>query len=178
MASFDIAIALVLRHEGGFADHPADKGSATNFGISTPIYSKWLGRPATPLEVKNMTLNTAKIIYRAWYWNAIQGDTIKDQDVASAFMDMAVLRGVAAASKTMQKALGLAQDGIIGPKSMAAINAVHPPILLLAFMRECTKALVNIAVMNPTQLVFVNNWVARAHEITYTVSSWLLRSAA
>lgn len=164
MANFDDAMTVVLRHEGGMAVNTDDNGGPTNYGISTPTYSLYIGRPATLDDIVNMPLTVAKKIY-AQYWLAVKGDGITSQDVANVFMDMAVLRGLQAASKSIQKVLGLKQDGVIGPASLAAINAANPGALMYGFQRECVSAFCRIVYANPTQLKFLSNWTSRVLEL-------------
>lgn len=167
MALFDIALALVLKHEGGFANVAADRGGATNFGISTPTYSRYLGRPATVADIKAMPMKAVETIYRQDYWLKVRGDDINQQATASYLMDMAVLMGPASAIRLMQTAVGgLTADGIIGPKSIARLNAIDPVVFALVFSKACVSAFVAITTANPTQLVFLPGWVKRAHEMT------------
>ena len=161
MADFEIAVAIVLEHEGAFANNKNDNGGPTNWGISTPVYSAFLGRPATLADVQAMPIEVARKIYKRNYWNVTKAEAILSQDVANLFMDMSVLRGVVAASKSMQTALGLKSDGIIGNVSLAAINAQSPAALMLDFQRECVLAFCRIAKANPTQLEFLSNWCGR-----------------
>lgn len=165
MADFEIAAAVVKIHEGGFANNENDSGGATNWGISTPVYSAWLGRPATVDDVRMMPYSVAKKIYAQNYWAVIKGDSITSQDLATVFMDLSVLRGVNAATKAMQKVLGLKQDGIIGPVSMAAINATSVGMLMYGFQRECVAAFCRIVQAKPSQVEFLSNWTSRVLEL-------------
>lgn len=83
MASFEIAIALVLRHEGGYtAGLPNDPGGETNYGISKRAYPQ--------LDIKNLTVAGAKEIYRRDYWHF---DAVEAQDLANCALDCAVNQG-------------------------------------------------------------------------------------
>jgi len=166
VADFKAALAYVLENEGNFVANPSDRGGPTNYGISTPTLTKYLGRAATVDDIKNISMATVESIYRQSYWNAIKGDAIKEQSTATYLFDMAVLMGPPSAARLAQAALGLKADGIIGPLSLAKFNATAPSVFALVFSKACIRALVAIAVANPSQLVFLSNWVRRADEMT------------
>lgn len=166
MADFNAALAYILENEGGFVNNPADRGGPTNYGISTPTLTKYLNRKTTVDDVKNISMGTVAAIYRQSYWNAIKGDSIKEQSTATYLLDMAVLMGAVSAAKLAQASLGLKADGVIGPLSLAKLNATAPAVFALVFSKACVRALVNIVVANPTQLEFLSNWVRRADEMT------------
>lgn len=162
MATFELAVDKILLHEGGYVSNVFDAGGPTNRGITLATYSAWLKRTATVDEVKAMPLSVAKEIYRVSYWGVIQGDTINSEAVASALMDMAVLRGVVAATKTMQSCVGVVADGLMGPKTIAAINAAAPGPLLITYFAASQRALAALVVAKPTQVIFLSNWMGRA----------------
>jgi lysozyme family protein len=94
--NFDRAFALTLRHEGGWSDHPKDPGGATNLGVTIGTLSAWLGRPATKAEVRALTPDTVKPIYRRNYWDAIGADRM-EPGFDFACYDLAVNSGPARA---------------------------------------------------------------------------------
>ena len=67
-SNFERALACVLRHEGGYGDHPADPGGATNFGVTRATLAHHRGRPVTKAEVRALTRAEAAGIYRQRYW--------------------------------------------------------------------------------------------------------------
>ena len=165
MASFENALSVVLEHERGFSNHPQDAGGPTNWGITLATFSAYLKRTATLEEVQAMPLEMAKQIYRVSYWGVIQGDSIRSDALATNFFDMAVLRGVVAATKTMQGCVGVTTDGYMGPKTLAAINAANPSDLILSYYLASQAALVNLVVIKPTNLVFLNGWMKRVGDM-------------
>lgn len=173
MASFDTAVNLVLKHEGGFVDNPLDPGGPTNMGVTQNVYSAWLGRPATAADVKAMPVSDAKAIYAQRYWKLVGGDNIIDQDLANWVFDMSVLRGVQAASKAVQTVLGVVVDGAIGPKTIAALNAYDADAFLLRFYKLCVTAFVGIVSQKTNQLVFLPQWLKRAGEMLDVIASGL-----
>ncbi|MGX9981117.1 glycoside hydrolase family 108 protein [Methylobacterium fujisawaense] len=121
-ANFERALALVLVHEGGYVDHPADPGGATNLGITIGTLSGWLGRPATKAEVRALTKATVAPIYRKNYWDAVRGDELP-AGVDYCVFDFAVNSGKGRALPSLQRAIGVADDGKIGPITLAAARA-------------------------------------------------------
>ena len=115
MTSFDFCVEVILEHEGGYVNDPNDPGGETIYGISRRSHPEaW--RDGTP------TREQAKEIYLAHYWNPIKGDKLSPP-VALCVFDAAVNQGVGWASKALQRAAGVAEDGIIGPATIKAANA-------------------------------------------------------
>ena len=121
-ANFERALALVLVHEGGYVDHPADPGGATNLGVTIGTLSDWLGRPATKAEVKALTKAAVAPIYRRNYLNAVRGDELPP-GVDYCVFDFAVNSGKGRAIPSLQRALSVADDGKLGPLTLAAASS-------------------------------------------------------
>lgn len=114
---FDRAFSVVVGQEGGLVKDPNDPGGETNFGISKRAYPK--------VDIENLTLDQAKDIYRRDYWAPIKGDFLPSPLGLFVF-DAAVNQGVDAAIKMLQRALGCAQDGIIGAETVKRAQAATP----------------------------------------------------
>lgn len=109
--NFDVAIAPLLKNEGGISDHPLDKGGLTKFGISHRSYPD--------LNIAAITIDQAKYLYKRDFWDSMQLDKF-ELVVAFEMFDCAVNCGVGTAKRLLQRALGVAEDGIIGPVTMDA----------------------------------------------------------
>lgn len=96
--NFDACLAVVLKHEGGYVDHPRDPGGATNLGVTIGTLRAWRGRAVTKAEVKALTVADVTPIYRANYWNAVGGDGLP-AGVDLAVFDPAVNSGPARAKR-------------------------------------------------------------------------------
>ena len=94
--NFDACLRFVLQYEGGYVDHPADPGGATNLGITRATLAAWRKRPVSKDDMRRLTRAEAAAIYRANYWDAIGGDTLAPGVDLLAF-DIAVNMGVARA---------------------------------------------------------------------------------
>jgi lysozyme family protein len=120
--NFDAALACVLRHEGGYVDHPLDPGGATNRGVTRATLAGVRGRPVSKAEVMALSLGETAGIYRSLYWAAVRGDDLPG-GVDLAVFDLAVNSGPRRAALILQKALGVAEDGAIGPLTLAACRS-------------------------------------------------------
>ncbi len=112
--NFDEAFERLRGHEGGLVNHPHDPGGLTKFGISQRAY---------PMEdIRNLTLERAKLLYHRDYWGPAGCDAVPD-GIRFDLFDMAANSGVSAAVKTVQKACGAFVDGVLGPKTLQAIQS-------------------------------------------------------
>lgn len=131
-SNFTACVDEIFAHEGGFVDHPKDPGGATNWGITIGTLSAWLGRPATVVQVRNLTKAEARQIYRRNYWDKVRGDALPAGIDLVAF-DPAVNSGVGRGSKWLQRSLAVAADGKIGPVTIAAaVDADHVAVIVKA----------------------------------------------
>lgn len=163
------AINQVLNVEKGFVNHPNDRGGPTNFGITQKVYETFKGRSVSLVEMMNMPKADAIAIYKKNYWDKIGGDKIKLYSVAYAIFDQAVNRGVSAAIKQAQKIAGVLPDGLAGPTTLNAINAIFEGDFLKKYFDESLRAYESIVNNDPTQKTFLNGWRNRvSHLIDYT----------
>jgi lysozyme family protein len=151
MASFDLAISVVLAHENGYINDPNDPGKETKYGISKRSYPN--------LDIKNLTVNEAKSIYKRDYW---QYDEIKSQSIATKIFDIAVNIGTSEIIKIVQEILGIVQDGVLGPETMDAINGTDSIHLLSEIRAYVAVYYAQIVVHNPSQEVYLLGWMRRA----------------
>lgn len=136
--NFDASFQLVLKHEGGFVNDPADPGGATNLGITIGTLSDHLGRPATVADVRAVTKFTAGRIYRANYWDRARCDDLP-VGLDYAVFDFAVNSGVSRAVRTLQRIIGVKDDGVIGAKTMTAIRGQDARSLIVRLCDERLK---------------------------------------
>jgi lysozyme family protein len=127
--NFDKCLAMVLKHEGGFVDHPKDPGGATNMGVTLGTYEQWVGRSVTIEEMKALTVDDVAPIYRKNYWDRVRGDDLPSGVDWSVF-DWAVNSGPSRSAKALQKIVMVTRDGAIGPKTLAAVGDHKPEDLI------------------------------------------------
>lgn len=157
---WDKAIEFVLKMEGGLTDDPSDPGGLTNFGISQKSYPK--------LDIKNLTIEQAKAIYRENYWNACHCDELSPKFAITVF-DCAVNQGVGQAIRLLQISLDVDVDGIIGSKTIAASFKAtsHVKKMLAQRLTAYTRLMID----NPKLLVFAMNWFYRVLALSELVNN-------
>lgn len=117
----EICIPRILKHEGGFVNHPNDPGGATNKGITIATFRRYIKRNGTVAELKAMTDAQAIEVYKRQYWDAVQADLLP-VGVDYAVADFAVNSGPSRAAKHLQAVVGASRDGRIGPNTLKAVN--------------------------------------------------------
>jgi len=178
MSTFEAAIPVVMQHEGGWVDNPADPGGETNWGWSTLTIKRLgltaadLGIPGplfTPGYLKKMPKAKAEELYRIHFWDKFGYGNVADQTAATKMVDSAINMGPKRAAEFAQRAcntLGanppLSVDGSLGAKSWAAINACNPEDFVRAFGDEMAAYYERIILKTPTLGVFRKNWLKRA----------------
>jgi len=155
MADFNKAAEIILNNEGGYVNDPNDPGGATNFGISLR-FLKTVGVDGDLDgdgdididDIKLLTPTKSGDIYRKYFWNINRYNLINNQEVATKLFDFSVNASSVRGHKIMQKALNnmpdcgqefLVVDGVLGKKTMSAINNANPEQLILNYI-EFLKA--------------------------------------
>jgi lysozyme family protein len=144
---------VLLKHEGGLVDNPRDPGGLTNLGISLRSYP-WLGREG----IAALSQEQAGRIYRRDYFDAVRAAEMPPE-IALAALDAAVNQGATWTRRALQVAAGARPDGIIGPKTLKAVQApgVLEKFLLLRSDRY---------VQNKNFDAFGKGWMRRLLKIT------------
>lgn len=173
MADFEKAFPLLIRHEGGYVNDPDDPGGETYRGITRRMFGKWEGwtlvdmarsRPGFPgsLDRDNGLQEMVMEFYRIQFWERMQGDRIIDQEVAFALFDFGVNAGLGTSVSLAQMVIGAKSDGVIGPKSLEALNSFDPDHFLAAFTVAKIARYVSIVKKRPSSQKYFYGWVRRA----------------
>ena len=157
--NFNEALKAILKHEGGYVNHPKDPGGRTNLGVTQKVWEEWVGHPVGEKEMRALTPETVGPMYKKKYWDAVKADELPT-GLDYLMFDFAINAGPGRAAKTMQKAIGTTPDGAIGPKTMAALKAADPTDLIAKFSME--KELFYKAL--PTFATFGKGWLRRVDE--------------
>ena len=165
MASFFNYIPTLLKWEGGYVNNPADKGGATNRGVTLATFRKWYGSFKTVTDLKNMTDCQWCRIMRS-YWDDVKGDQIQSQSIADLFVDWHINAGVKAI-KRVQKMFGIKQDGIVGPVTLRYLNSTNRQVIFNRLRDERENYYLDIVKADPSQRVFLNGWLNRARSFEY-----------
>lgn len=177
MSNFADAIPFVLKNEGGFVDHAADPGGATNFGVSLRTLTQLEGNNLDEWDLdmdgdvdsddmRLMTKALAREFYETHFWHPIY-EKFERQSTATKFLDMAVNMGSRQAVKILQRACNwnmpmVKVDGYIGPKTISAANMMGDT---LSYFLPSEQARFYYSLVNqkPARGVFLLGWLRRAY---------------
>ena len=122
--NFETAFDLLITHEGGYNNHPDDPGGATMYGV-TEVVARAEGYTG---PMRELTLDFAKQIAKAQYWDACRCDQVPDP-LRYPLFDAAYNSGPSQAIKWLQQAVGVKADGVLGPVTLQSINMAAPQVL-------------------------------------------------
>ena len=153
----------------GFANDKADRGGATMCGVTIATYSEYCrrkGYPAPTVErLKSMSYEQWRDILKALYWDRCKADEINSQPIADIMVDWVWASG-AHGIKGVQRLLGVESDGIVGTKTIEAINA-HDTARLFHLIQQARHSFVEgIVKRNPSQAKWLRGWKRRIDAIT------------
>lgn len=157
--AFQKAVEKLLEYEGGYSNQPADRGGETKYGISRRAYPD--------LDIAGLTLDEAKKIYHQDFWLKLKLDRVIGERVAGEIFEQGVNFGVRAATENVQRAMNylgakLQVDGIMGPRTLAAINGCLEPSLLLKVLNGVQfHRYLEIVEARPEQKAFARGWLRR-----------------
>ena len=158
--NFENALKALLKHEGGYVNHPSDPGGMTNLGVTKRVWEEFVGHEVDEQTMRGLTPEAVAPLYKKRYWDAVRGDDLPG-GVDLCVFDCAVNSGVGRASKFLQQAVGVADDGKIGPGTIAAVNAMDAKALVDAFCDKRQAFLEGL----PTFATFGKGWSRRVAEV-------------
>jgi lysozyme family protein len=158
--NFQPALDALLKHEGGFVNHPKDPGGMTNLGVTKKVWESFVGHEVDEQTMRSLTPSVVAPLYKQRYW-----DTVKADDLPSGLdlcvFDCAVNSGVGRAAKLLQQAVGVKDDGQIGPATLKAVNAFPVKDLIENFSDKRQQFLESL----PTFDTFGKGWTRRVAEV-------------
>lgn len=170
MADVNKIVPFILKWEGGFVNDPDDLGGATNKGVTIGTYEyycKLKGYPKPTIErLKNISDDQWKDILKILYWDKWQADNINNQSIANILVDWVWASG-GYGIKLPQKILGVAIDGIVGTKTIEAVNNQDPKELFEAIKAERIAYIDRIIQARPANKKFRNGWINRINDLKY-----------
>lgn len=175
MASFQGFIPTLSDNEGGYQDIPEDKGNynsaneliGTNHGISAPVLERYLGIMPSLYDMKYLSYETAKDIFKKMFWDVLKGDQIVNQAVAETIIDHGINASPSRATKIVQKVLNeywlknLVVDGILGTNTLNAINSVDAKHLFVKYNEAREDYYRSLSQFS----IFGNSWLRRINII-------------
>jgi lysozyme family protein len=160
--SFESAFDKMIQDEGGYVLHKVkgDTGGLTYAGIARNKNPHWLGwgfidRDETP------PTQMVRDFYKSEFWDRIQGDQLNPV-VASSIFNFAVNAGVSVASKLAQICVKTAPDGVIGPKSIQALNNMNEELFVASYALAKIARYRDIVMRDRSQIKFLLGWLNRA----------------
>lgn len=129
VSNFDQCFEWLLRHEGGFVNHPKDPGGMTNLGVTRKVLEEFYGHEVSEQQMRDLTPGEVKPLYRENYWDRIRGDELP-AGVDWFTFDWAVNSGVSRASKALQQIVGATSDGVIGSGTLRAVRELEPDFII------------------------------------------------
>jgi lysozyme family protein len=138
--NFDAAFDLLLKHEGNFSDHAADPGGKTRYGVTEAV-AREVGYRG---DMRELPLDLAKRVYKDKYWDTVKAEQLPPA-VRYVVFDAAVNSGPGQSSKWLQRALGVTDDGVIGPKTLTAANAANPDSLRMRLLGQRLRFMAGLA---------------------------------
>lgn len=168
---FSYCMDVIFKAEGKFSDNKADRGGATNYGVTQSTYNTWRIKMHLPQQsVKLATPAECKSLYLSEYWTSAKCELLP-QPVDLVFFDMVVNSGQVTAAKRLQMALGVKPDGVIGPASRKAIEAADPLQLAKRFIDFREDFYEEITERDPSQLVFLKGWKNRLNHLREVIAA-------
>lgn len=189
MANVNVLFPFILQCEGGFVNDPVDRGGATNKGVILATW-KQVGYDKTgdgKIDVEDLKLITRddvlNYVLKPHYWDRWQADAIKDQRVANILVDWVWASG-SWGIRIPQEILGVRADGIVGPKTLAAVNNSNPKQLfekiytarvkfikdivtssMITYQRKLGRRATRRELLKHTQKRFEKGWLRRLKEL-------------
>lgn len=170
MADYKTLRPFILSWEGGFVNDPDDLGGATNKGVTLNAFKAWRKSQgmATPTvqDLKNITDAEWDGVFKASYWDRWRADGIRDQSLANILVDWLWCSG-SYGVRIPQSVLGVAVDGVVGAKTLAALNAQPPSVFFERLKREREDFIGRICRSRPANRKYRKGWLNRIGSMSY-----------
>ena len=158
------AFKHVVKEEGGYVNDPADSGGATNRGVTQQTYDRHRDRKNLDRRhVRYLTLEETEEVYEA-YWKDCKADQLF-AGLDLMHFDFAINAGIRRAAITLQRCVGVEDDGIIGPKTIAAAQERSNEATIKAYAEARRGFYRNLAERRPKDRKFLNGWLLRTNRI-------------
>ena len=189
MANIDIMVPHILMWEVGLKDSeqrlpprqmyesvskrgyhkiPGDRGGATMCGVTIATFREWTHNPvASEADLRALKYDEWLAILKHVFWDRCKADDIRNASIAVMMVDWCWLNGATTAIRQMQAAFGPATDGIIGPKSLAALNASPAATVFSRLKTARLRSYNKIVAARPSQRQFLAGWQNRTNSIQY-----------
>ena len=152
MSVCDAIFERLMKHEGGYVNHPNDPGGETMYGVTKRVAQAhgYFG------DMRKLPKSTAKAITEKSYYKAVKGDQL-DRLIAWQLTDAAYNHGNRQAVKFLQRAVGVTADGLIGPRTLAAVAEMDKNDVVFLFLAERLEFFTNLRIWQ----TFGKGWARR-----------------
>ena len=171
MAKVELLAPIIFKWEGGFVNDPVDRGGATNKGVTIATwravgYDKDGDGDIDIEDLRKLTVEDATIVLKKTYWDRWKADEIHNQSIANILVDWVWGSGIWGI-KIPQRILGVVDDGVVGPKTIAAINSADQSELFKKIWLSRKDFLNGIVKNNPSQQRFIKGWINRLNDFKF-----------
>lgn len=164
-AAYLQSLPFILRWEGGYVNHPADPGGATNKGVTQKVYDAWRARQGLAgRDVRQLADAEMQAIYEAGYWLPPRCDVLPDA-LDQVQFDTAVNMGVGRAVRFLQQAVGAGVDGNFGPGTLSCVNRCDRGTALASYCDIRESYYRTLVARNTTLAVFMKGWMNRLNAL-------------
>jgi len=150
--NFEQAFTKLLRHEGGYVNHPSDPGGETMWGVTVVVARKF----GYAGSMRDFPQDLAKKVYRLTYWDSVRADELPE-GIRYAVFDAAVNSGPGQSIRWLQRALGVADDGKLGPVTLQTCQQANADVLLSKMLAQRLLFMTNLS----TWSSFGKGWARR-----------------
>lgn len=154
----------------GFANDPDDLGGATMCGVTLATFAEYCRRKGYPrptiVRLKAIKYKKWLEILKTMFWDKWKADQINNESIALILVDWVWGSGKYGIT-IPQKAIGVTADGIVGPKTIAAVNAKDPKQLFDLIRKERLAYIERICRSRPTNLKYKRGWLNRLNDIKF-----------
>jgi lysozyme family protein len=169
---FPKALAIVLKHEGGYVNHPQDPGGRTNLGVTQRVWEAWIGKPANEAIMRSLTVDMVAPLYRQKYWDKVRAPELPPGLDLHVF-DFGVNAGPSRAIRYLQMMIGAGADGKFGPETRRKLasflerNSLAATVKGYGILREQYYRQLR------TFPTFGRGWLRRNREVTASALEWV-----
>lgn len=168
MANSKLVMPLIIKWEGGYSNHPNDKGGCTMKGVTIGTFRKFYGAEKNCSDLKQITDEQWLNIFETGFWNVCNGDEIANQSIANIIVDWAWNSGPQTAIKKVQQILEVEKDGKMGPITISKLNNYNQKELFKKIYLARTNFYINICKKNESQKVFLKGWMNRLADYKFS----------